>query len=179
MAGFKVITEVFVAILSFYVIPLALAQDQSPSPPEHTQCKFLDGKEVTVDYFSPRVNGRKIFGDSVPYGQVWQTGADKPTTFVTSTNLMVGGKNVPVGSYTIFTIPDSDKWTLIVNKRTGKLDLPYASESSELVRIDLTLRRMTSLVENFTITFDQKRGGCVLNLRWESTEASVLIAETK
>ena len=165
----------FVALL--YVIPLALAQDQSPSPPARAQCKFLDGKDVTVDYFSPRMNGRKIFGDSVPYGQVWQTGAGKPTTFVTNTNLMVGGKNVPAGNYTIFTIPDAGKWTLIVNKRTGKLDLPYAYESSELVRIDLTLRPMTAPVENFTITFDQRRGGCVLNLRWENTEASVLLAE--
>jgi hypothetical protein len=169
----------FVALLSVYVIPLGLAQDQSSSPPARTQCKFLDGKDVTVDYFSPRMNGRKIFGDSVPYGQVWQTGANKPTTFVTSTNLMVGGKNVPAGNYTILTIPYSDKWTLIVNKRTGKLDFPYAYQSSELVRIDLTVRPLTSPIENFTITFDQRRGGCVLNLQWENTEASALIAETK
>ena len=169
----------FVALLSFYVIPLALARDQPPGLPARAQCDFPDGKNVTVDYFSPGMNGHKIFGGSVPYGQVWQTGANQPPTFVTSTNLMVGGKNVPAGHYTIFTIPDSAKWTLIVNQRTGKLDLPYAYESSELVRIDLTLRPMTSPVENSTITFDQRRGGCVLNLRWENTEASVLIAETK
>src|SRR5580693_5228394 len=79
----------FVALLSFNVIPVTLAQDLPLSPPAHAQCKFLDGKDVTVDYFSPRMNGRKIFGDFVPYGQVWQTGANKPATFVTSTNLMV------------------------------------------------------------------------------------------
>ncbi len=171
---------VFVAFLSVNAaIPLAFAQNQLPSLPAHSECKFLDGKDVSVDYFSPKMNGRRIFGDSVPYGQVWQTGANKPTTFVTTTNLVVGGKNVPAGNYTIFTIPDSRKWTLIVNKRTNNLDLPYTYESSELVRIDLTLRPLASPVENFTIMFDQRRGGCVLNLRWENTEASVLIAETK
>ena len=169
----------WVALLSTSIAPLASTQDQSSSLPARAQCKFVDGKDVTVDYFSPRMNGRKIFGATVPYGQVWQTGASKPTTFVTNTNLIVGGKNVPAGSYTIFTIPDSDKWTLIVNKRISKVDLPYTYESSELARIDLTLRSMTSPIESFTIAFDQSRGGCVLNLRWENTEASVLIAETK
>lgn len=168
-----------VAFLSFYIIPLALAQGQSPGPAARAQCKFLDGKDVTVDYFSPRMHGHKIFGGSVPYGQVWRTGASKPTTFATTANLMMGGEDVPAGKYTIFTIPDSDRWTLIVNKRINKVDLPYTYESSELVRIDLALRPMTSPVEDFTITFDQRRGGCVLNLRWENTEASVLIAETK
>jgi hypothetical protein len=168
-----------VALLSFYVVQNVRAQNESPSLPARAQCKFTDGKEVTVDYFSPGRNGRKIFGGLVPYGQVWQTGANRPTTFATSSNLSVGGKEVPTGNYTIFTIPDADQWTLIVNKRNDKLDLPYKYESSELVRVDLLVRPLNSPVENFTITFDQRRGGCVMNLRWENTEASVLVAETK
>jgi hypothetical protein len=168
-----------VVILSACAAPLGLGQNQSSILPSHAQCKFSDGKEVTVDYFSPEMKGRKIFGDSVPYGKVWQTGAKQPTTFTTNTGLIVGGESVPAGSYTIFTIPDSTKWTLIVNKRTSKLDPPYTYESSELVRTELTLRPLSSAVENFTIVFDQRRGGCVLNLRWENTEASVLIAEAK
>jgi hypothetical protein len=69
-----------------------------------------------VDYSSPRAKGRKIFGGLVPYGKVWRAGADEATTFVTTANLSVGGKDVPAGNYTIFAVPNPDKWTLIVNK---------------------------------------------------------------
>jgi hypothetical protein len=169
----------FLALLGSYLTPLALAQTQRPSPPAQTQCKFPDGKSATIDYSSPRMNGRKIFGGLVPYGQVWRTGANEATTFVTTANLIVGGKNVPAGTYTIFTIPNPDKWTLIINKRTGEWGIPYKYDSDELTRAELTLLPISSPVENFAITFDQRRGGCVLNMRWEKTEASVLIAETK
>ena len=97
----------------------AFAQDNGkrPSPAANAQCKFSDGKTVTVNYSSPRAKGRKIFGGLVPYGEVWRTGANEATTFVTDANLSVGGKDVPAGSYTIFTVPNQDKWTLIVNKK--------------------------------------------------------------
>ncbi len=167
------------ALLAFFAIPLTFAQDRSPGPVAHAQCKFQDGKNVTVDYLSPSMNGRKIFGGAVPYGQVWQTGDGQPPALVANTSLMVGGKNVPAGNYTIFTLPDPHRWTLIINKKTGKVDLPYAYESSELVRIDLLVRPINFTVENFTIAFDQRLGGCVLNLRWENTEASVLVAEAQ
>jgi hypothetical protein len=170
---------VFLALLSSYIAPFALAQIQRPSSPAQAQCKFSDGKAVTVDYSSPRMKGRKIFGGLVPYGQVWRTGANEATTFVATANLIVGGKNVPAGNYTIFTIPNPDKWTLIINKKTGEWGIPYKYEADELTRVDLTLLPISSPVENFTITFDQRRGGCVLNMRWENTEASVLVVETK
>src|SRR5690349_20142640 len=80
-------------------------QSQRPSPPAQAQCKFADGKTITVDYSSPRAKGRKIFRGLVPYGQVWRTGANEATTFVTGADLTVEGKDVPAGSYTIFTIP--------------------------------------------------------------------------
>src|ERR1700694_5681824 len=104
-------------VIAFSTVLFA-QQDKSkrPSPPAQAQCKFSDGKTITVEYSSPRGKGRKIFGGLVPYGQVWRAGANEATTLVTDTNLTVGGKDVPAGSYTIFTIPDKDKWTLIVSK---------------------------------------------------------------
>src|SRR5438874_12791794 len=72
-----------------------------PSPPAQAQCKVSDGKTITVDYSSPRAKGRKIFGDLVPYGEVWRAGANEATTFVTTADLMVGGEHVPAGNYTL------------------------------------------------------------------------------
>jgi hypothetical protein len=93
-----------------------------PSPAANAQCKFSGGKTITVDYSSPRMRGRKIFGDLVPYGRVWRPGANEAATFVTDESLItVKGTNIPAGSYTIFTVPNPDQWTLIVNKHTNEL----------------------------------------------------------
>ena len=61
----------------------------------------------------------------MPYGQVWRTGANEATTLVTDTNVKIGDKDVPAGSYTIFTVPNADKWTLIISKKTGEWGIPY------------------------------------------------------
>jgi hypothetical protein len=166
-------------LLTFTV--LAACQDKSkrPSPPAEARCKVSDGKTVTINYSSPRAKGRKIFGELVPYGQVWRTGANEATTFVTDANLNVGGKDIPAGSYTIFTIPNADKWTLIVNKKTGEWGIPYKYEADELARVDMKVSQTPSPVENFTIVFDQKGNSCTLNIKWENTQASVDISENK
>ena len=136
---------------------ISSAQDKSkrPSPPEQAQCKFSDGKTITVDYSSPRAKGRKIFGELVPYGQVWRTGANDATTFVTTAAVSADGRDVPAGNYTIFTVPEQNKWTLIVNKKTGEWGIPYKYESEELARFRCRFRRLPAPVENFTIRFDQ------------------------
>ena len=157
----------------------ALAQQQPLSPKAKADCKFSDGKTITVDYSSPRAKGRKIFGDLVPYGQVWRTGANDATTFVTTAALSVDGKDVPAGSYTIFTVPEKDKWTLIINKHTGEWGIPYKYESEELARVPMSASSTGSAVENFTIAFDQSGSACTLKMSWENTQASVNVSEKK
>ena len=166
-------------LLSFAVLAVCQDKSQRPSPPAQAQCTFPDGKSVTINYSSPRAKGRKIFGDLVPYGQVWRTGANEATTFVSDANLSVGGKDVPAGNYTIFTVPNADKWTLIINKKTGEWGIPYKYESDELGRIDMKMSKLSSPVENFTIAFDQKGNSCTLSISWENTKASVDISEKK
>jgi hypothetical protein len=148
------------------------------SPAAHAEFQFSDGKTVMVDYSSPRANGRKIFGGLVPYGQVWRAGANEATTFVLNTDLMVGGKLVPAGSYTIFAIPELGKWTLIINKKTGEWGVPYTGEATELARIPMKVSTLPAAVENFIITFDKNGSGCTMHLDWENTRASVDISES-
>ena len=71
------------------------------------------------------MKGRKIFGGLVPYGEPWRAGANEATTFVIDADMNVGGKAVPAGSYTIFTLPTADAWTLIISKQTGEWGVPY------------------------------------------------------
>src|SRR5579872_1435376 len=168
-SGFVILVVALLCVLT------TAQQDKSkrPSPPEQAQCKFSDGKTITVDYSSPRAKGRKIFGELVPYGQVWRTGANEATTFVTTANLTAGNVSIPAGNYTIFTIPNQDKWTFIVNKKTGEWGIPYKYESDELGRTDMKASKTSMPVENFTIAFQQQGGACTMNISWESTQASV------
>jgi len=119
------------------------------------------------------MKGRRIYGDLVPFGQVWRAGANEATTFVTTGDAVVGGKTVPAGSYTIFTIPAADKWVLIINRKTGEWGIPYKYESDELARVDMTVSKLPAPVENFTIGYDKSASGCTLRMDWETTRASV------
>jgi hypothetical protein len=147
-----------------------------PSPAASATCDLGGGKSIRTDYSSPRMKGRKIYGDLVPLGQVWRTGANEATTFVASADVVVGGKTVPAGSYTIFTVPNADKWTLIINKKTGEWGIPYKYESDELARVDMKASKLPAPVENFTIAYDKSAGGCTLRLDWETTRASADIS---
>jgi len=172
---------VLIAFLLTITILTLAQQDKSkrPSPAANAQCQFSDGKSVKVDYSSPRAKGRKIFGDLVPFGQVWRTGANEATSFVTDTNLSAGGKDIPAGNYTIFTVPAPDKWTLIINKKTGEWGIPYKYESDELARVDMSVSKTSGPVENFTIAFDQKGNACTMRMEWENTRAQVDLSEKK
>ena len=165
----------------FALLSAGQMQDKSQraSPPAQAQCKFSDGQSITVDYSSPRRKGRKIFGDLVPYGEVWRTGANEATTFVTTANLTAGKTSVPAGNYTIFTIPNQNRWTLIINRKTGEWGIPYKYESDELGRLDMKVSATSSPVEDFTIAFDQDGRTCALNISWETTKASVALLEAK
>jgi len=172
-----------IALITFLVLTVASVlfaqQDKSkrPSPPASATCDLGGGQSIKTDYSSPRMRGRKIFGELVPYGQVWRAGANEATTFVTSTNVKVGGKDVPAGSYTIFVVPNPDKWTLIINKKTGEWGVPYKYESDELARVDMSLSKLPSSVENFTIAYDKSGNGCTMHMDWDTTRASVEITK--
>src|SRR5437016_1994559 len=97
----------------------AALSDKPKSPPAETTA-VIGGKEVKIDYSAPSMRGRKIFGELVPYGTVWRTGANAATTLITGVDLDVKGLKVPKGKYTLFSLPTEGGLTLIVNKQTGQ-----------------------------------------------------------
>jgi Protein of unknown function (DUF2911) len=165
--------------LSILAVQACAQSDKSkrPSPPATASCDLGGGKTLTVDYSSPKAKGRKIFGDLVPYGQPWRTGANEATTFVTTADLKVGGKDVPAGDYTIFTIPEENKWTLIVSKKTGEWGIPYPGAGSDLLRVEMKAGKLPSSLDDFKISFSKAGSGCTMNIAWENTQASIEIAK--
>ncbi len=158
-----------------------------PSPPGTAEFKFADGKTITIKYSRPMIRDpktgepRKIMGGLVPYGQVWRTGANEATSFVTTADLDVGGTKVPAGSYTLYTLPQENApWKLIISKKTGQWGIPYPGPEFDLARIDMKTGKTPELVQQFTISFDQRGPDAgTLKLDWENTSASVDFSEAK
>lgn len=169
------------ALLAIAFTTVAMAQmgggKAKPSPAASATCDLGGGKSIKTDYSSPRMRGRKIYGDLVPFDKVWRTGANEATTFVPSSDVEVGGKNVPAGSYTIFTVPTADQWKLIINKKTGEWGIPYKYESDELARIPMSVSKTSGPVEDFKIDFEQGGSKCALHMEWEDTRATVEVSE--
>jgi hypothetical protein len=165
--------RIAVAIGMIFTLSLLAACQRRPSPPASAACDLGGGRTIQTKYSSPRTKDRKIYGNLVPFGSIWRAGANEVTTFVTSSDVVLGGKTVPAGSYTIFTIPAADRWTLIINKKTGEWGIHYKYESDELARVDMNVSKLPALVENFTIAYDNSGSGCTLRMDWETTRASV------
>jgi hypothetical protein len=165
-----------ILVILFTTTAFAQMGGGKPSPAASASCDLGGGKTIKTDYSSPRMRGRKIYGDLVPFGEVWRTGANEATTFAASADVVVGGKTVPAGSYTIFTVPTVSKWTLIINKKTGEWGIPYKYESDELARVDMKVSKLPAPVENFTIAYDKSGSGCTMRLDWETTRASIDIS---
>lgn len=132
------------------------------------------GADFRVEYGSPKKRGRDLFGNIVPWGQRWRTGANRATHFSTSADLTIGDLNVPAGEYTLFTIPEADGGTLIINKQTGQNGRSY-DESRDLGRVPMNISSKDDITEDFTITVEAADGGNdgVLKLIWGQTVFSV------
>jgi hypothetical protein len=145
-----------------------------PSPAE-TANVSLNGKSVTVKYGAPSMRGRKIMGEVVPFDKVWRTGANESTSFVTETNLKIGGTSVPAGSYTLYTLPGSSQWLLIVNKQTGQWGTNY-DQSQDVGRIPMKSEKLSSPQEKMSISFENTHGNSTeLHVKWENVDESVTI----
>ena len=163
-------------ILALATMAAAQQPDKSkrPSPPGTAEIT-LKGKKVTIEYSRPSVRGRKVVGELVPFGQVWRTGANEATSFVTEGDLNVGGTKIPAGKYTLYTLPAEAGWKLIINKQTGQWGTEY-DQAQDLARIDLQASKTEQLVEQFTISFKKSGDNSAdLILEWENTRLTVAV----
>ena len=141
------------------------------SPPDSVKANVA-GAALAVRYSRPSTRGRAIFGNVVPWHQVWRTGANQATIFETSADLVIAGTPVPAGKYSLWTLPSPAGWKLIVNKNTGQWGTDYNAQY-DLARLDMKVERLLQPVEQFTIALYGSGKDGVLALSWERTMASI------
>ncbi len=165
-----------VGVAALFMLSAATAQQGKPplSPPANTEVT-INGHQIRIDYSAPSMRGRKIMGELVPYGKVWRTGANSATKLTTDAALDIGGLKVPAGTYTLYTLPGENEWSLIVNKQTGQWGTVY-TESQDLGRVKMNVTHTSAPVEKMAIMLSNDGGNKgTLKIEWENTSASVPI----
>ena len=172
-----------VLALALLATPL-LAQEATPVPrvaisPRGAEEIAVGPGRMRVEYGRPFAKGRKIFGELVPWGKVWRTGANEATSLTTDVDVTLGNVALPKGSYTLYTLPGEKEWLLIVNRQTGQWGTEY-DPKLDLARIPMKSAARPDLLEVMTISFlpeDAFRG--TLRISWEKRTLSVPYAWRK
>ena len=143
------------------------------SPPDSVKTSVA-GAALTVRYSRPSTRGRAIFGNVVPWDQVWRTGANQATIFETSTDLVIAGTAVPAGKYSLWILPTEDVWTLIVSNDWDTFHTNYRSRY-DLGRVKMQKEKLSATVEQLTFTIEPNAAapGGRIAMAWATTKVSV------
>lgn len=147
-----------------------------PSPLEMVTFKSPEDTYVKITYGRPQKRTRTIFGELVPFGKVWRLGANEATEITTTGDIMLAGNRIPAGTYTMFSIPEKDKWTIILNKEPGQWGAYRYDETKDLLRFTVPTKTLKDIYEAFTIEFEQNANDVLLKMMWDRTGVEIPVA---
>jgi hypothetical protein len=153
----------------------AIAQDVPavrPSPLAIAAMKYKDAY-VKIVYSQPRKNGRTIFGELVPFGKVWRTGANEATEITVTRDISIHGTLLRAGTYSLFTIPNKDKWTFIINSELGLWGSYNYNQKLDVFRFDVPVQKAPNTFEAFTIQFEARNNVADILISWDNTQVLI------
>ena len=145
----------------FFLLPGCTEMRKSPH-------ETVNSENIKVTYGRPYKKGREIFGVLEKYGKVWRTGADEATEITFRKDGNFGGRPVKEGSYSLYTIPNQNEWTIILNKQTGQSGKTY-DKSQDLLRVQVPAKKLDQPIEQLTIRFEEKN----MIIEWDRTQVAV------
>ena len=178
---FLVVFTVLALFMVFIGMPYMKTQTKKHSP-EKTVTYTKNGMDMSVNYSSPSKKDRVIFGGLVPFNVVWRTGANEATTFTSASDIMIIDKKLPAGTYSLWTKPKKESWTVIFNKEIPDWGVTILSGGKETTRnaeydvlqIEVPVNYMLNSAEFFTINFEEKEQ-LHLSLFWDKTKVNIPI----
>lgn len=168
--------KVFLSVCFIAASFLGTAQVQTPQPSPAAEVEQTVGlTEVEVTYSRPSMRGRTVFGDLVPYGKVWRTGANANTVVTFDTDVTVGGKEVKKGSYAVFTVPGEKSWEIMLYSDTNNWGAPQEWDEGKVVaKVTSEVTALPFKVESFTIGFGNlTNNGATMDIMWENAMVSM------
>ena len=166
------------AFVGMFMTSLVCAQEDKskrPSPPATATGKVM-GATITINYSSPAVKGRKIWGGLVPYDKVWRAGANEATLFETDKDIKVEGKSLPAGKYSLYAIPGEKEWVIILNSKTGQWGVKNDESTTEepandVLRVTVKPEKSAATNERMKYVIDKKG----FALEWENVKVPVSV----
>ncbi len=163
-----------VAILGRLSVEGQNALPPQPSPNAITTLKVED-TYIKITYCRPHKRGRKVFGGMIPYGKIWRTGANEATEMTITKDIIIGGKRLRAGTYSLFSIPNIDEWTVIFNRGLGLWGAYEYDKNQDVVRFNVDVEKTNKTYQPFTVEFEQTSEITKLLLIWEETKVSIPI----
>jgi hypothetical protein len=143
-----------------------------PSPLAISAVRYKDNY-LKVTYCQPQRKNRKIFGELVPYGKVWRTGANEATELTTTRDVEVNGRILRAGTYSLFTIPGPERWTIIINSDVGLWGAYNYNAARDVYRFDVPAQPSEKIYDVFTIFFDHRNNLADLILAWDTVQVAL------
>lgn len=169
--------KLIIFILAAVSLP-ALAQINTPQPsPLGTITQKVGLTDISINYSRPGVKDRKIFGELVPFGEMWRVGANASTKIKFSDNVSIQGQDVPAGEYALYMIPRADKWTVVIHKNITYWGVgDKYTEEEDLMRFDVVPTKYPVKIETLTFNIaDVKNDECTIEMLWENTGISFAV----
>lgn len=161
------VTQDSVVVPQLRKSPMAIAKYQS------------NAVYIKAVYGQPSKRGRVIFGELEPYGKVWRTGANEATEVTFTKDVKIAGKPLKAGTYTLFTIPNPDKWTVIINSELGQWGAYKYEKEKDLLSFEVPVTKPEYRYEAFTIEFEETKAGADMELLWDTTRVAIPLTFTK
>lgn len=162
-------------ITASYAVQAQTLKTPSPSPTQTIKQDFGVSAAELI-YSRPGIKGRKVFGDLVPYGKVWRTGANSATRLKFADDVTIGGQPLKAGEYALYTIPGESEWQIIINKGSANWGTDYKQED-DVFRIKVKPMKMDAAMESFTMQFANiKPASMELHIMWDKTAVAIPIA---
>jgi hypothetical protein len=170
--------QVIIAAIAFTTFQPAFSQLRTPQPSTTQTIRQDFGiGNIELSYSRPAMRNRKVYGELVPFGKVWRTGANQATTLTFSDSVIIGGTKLAPGKYGLLSIPAKDQWTLIISRQTDVTSPAAYKADQDLARVTVRPMQMKDAVETFTMQFaNVKNNSIELHIMWENTAVSLPIA---
>ncbi len=161
----KTTKQIMMLLVAFVMTTLASAQDKKPASPAATATGKINGATITINYSSPSVKGRTIWGELVPYGKVWRAGANAPTTIETDKAIKIEGQELPAGKYAVYVIPEKGQATVIFGKDPSVGANKY-DQSKDQLRVKVKTKKSAAM--NESLVYKIKKDN--ITLSWENLD---------
>jgi hypothetical protein len=167
-----------IVVLSLMIVGFQSWGQQAVAPKESplaiTRMRYKDAY-CKLTYSQPHKRGREIFGKLVPYGEVWRLGANEATELSLTKDILINNQSLKAGTYSLFCIPQADKWTFIVNSEPGLWGSYNYNQKLDVMRFEIPVQKTKVIYEPFTMTFDQRNELADLVILWDDVRLAIPI----